>query len=777
MATLSPQQRFGLFVAMMPELSKVIAAKDWDKAVEICQHQVALVGEFDHGISNYSLARALVRAGRKDDALKALNLAVERGFTNVDRIKNDNSLKSLRDDKRFDEALRKAGHANKQASDASKHYDRKGVPLGKASSLKAGLKWLASQQLKDGSFPASEEFGPTMHFTTAISSLAGMALMTDEQYWPQVEKTLDLILSNVHQDGYIYCGQRPSFKGMWEHGFATQFLAEAVLHMQRDGKDVSAIMPKLRAATALIRRAQNIEGGWGYRALPDPHAEVGPAAAQLDALLLARRAGIEVDQRSISRGLHSQTVLMLPPGNTTFQGEWRSYSYEANAFVLESLLGWKDRPEAKIYLEAVGRVAPRDYFQHYTEQTPIPGAYWSTGNHTLGLYYSALAYRRLGKNYKEQFTHWQEQVCGDLAKCQNSKGAWKGWFGDAFGTALACLTLAADSDALAEFTISDLEAVPSASSGDAKRLAVGGDGELRLGYTIGPSKTMHASVGLERLIADIGLKKDAQRTWLLKDFSPLVPSEPVTVGTTWPVSHNFVQKFFAPFHSTVRGRMECRLIDRAGGRARVGLTALVKFGSDDAKLIQTTCMEGQFELDEAKGTVEALHLDTVSGCSAIKMFGSGGVMLDDTAFHVASQPSAGAAAPAAAPSSKDETPTQQPEKKRGSLGVALGEGAVIQMVAPDSAAAKAGLREGDVIAAIDDRPIKEQADLAAVMGTKAAGDKVRVAFKRDGKERAVDVVLGRAQAPAGQSESSQKAARLNQQLHDGNGRKRITRPR
>ena len=69
------------------------------------------------------------------------------------------------------------------------------------------------------------------------------------------------------------------------------------------------------------------------------------------------------------------------------------------------------------------------------------------------------------------------------------------------------------------------------------------------------------------------------------------------------------------------------------------------------------------------------------------------------------------------------------------MGVAFGEGAVIQMVAPDSAAAKAGLREGDVIAAIDDRPIKEQADLAAVMGTKAAGDKVRVAFKRDGKER------------------------------------------
>ena len=74
------------------------------------------------------------------------------------------------------------------------------------------------------------------------------------------------------------------------------------------------------------------------------------------------------------------------------------------------------------------------------------------------------------------------------------------------------------------------------------------------------------------------------------------------------------------------------------------------------------------------------------------------------------------------------------------------------------------MKEGDAIKAIDDRPVKEPADLTAILQTKAAGDKVRVAFKRDGKERAVDVVLGRAKAPPAKSESAQKAARLNQQL-------------
>jgi hypothetical protein len=759
---LSMPERFQKYSALSQELPKAAAAKDSAKLLDLLQQQVALVGKsgFDHGHANFNLACILARMGRKDDAIKALNLAVDQGFTDADRMKNANNLKSLRRDKRFtavlkradpdaddetsepasspekkrgilgvavddgaiiqrvgpDSAAEKAGlkpddaivriddqpikqradlvailskkaagdkirvtftRDNKQQtvdvvlaeppadadiappqppkkatppkgpspsgadrSPSSNHSQRKAAPLDKAASLKAGMKWLASQQLEDGSFPASDEFGPIMQFTVAISALSGMALMTDEQYRPQVEKTLNFILANVHKDGYIYGGRGPSFKGMWEHGFATQFLAEALLHMQRQGKDVSAILPKLQVASDLIRRAQNIEGGWGYRARPDPHAEVGPAAAQLDALLLARQAGIEVDQPCIGRGLHSQTALLVPPAeHSTFQGEWRSYSYEAKAFVLESLMGWKDRPETKAYLAALHEVTPGDYFQTYTEQTPVPGAYWSSGYHTLGLYYTAVAYRRLGKPYREQFDRWHRQVCQDLAQRQNPQGSWKGWFGDAFGTALACLTLAADGNALAAFSSSDLEAAPAAPpTANAKTLAFGRDGEISLSYTVRSAKTGNRSPSVSELVRDIGLKRKAQQTWPLQDLSPLAPSKPVTVGSTWPVSHDFVQKFFAPFHPTARGTMECCLFQRTGGRAYVGLTALVKFGADDAKLIQTTCMEGQFELDEGKGTIEAFDLFTVSGCSAFKSGGAGGVSLNDAEFRIRRAP-------------------------------------------------------------------------------------------------------------------------------------------
>ena len=106
-------ERFQRYSALSQELAKAAADKNYAKMIDLCQQQVALVGEsgFDGGRTNYNLARVLARVGRKDDALKALNLAIDQGFDNVNRIKEDKNLKSLRDDKRFDEATQKAAHA------------------------------------------------------------------------------------------------------------------------------------------------------------------------------------------------------------------------------------------------------------------------------------------------------------------------------------------------------------------------------------------------------------------------------------------------------------------------------------------------------------------------------------------------------------------------------------------------------------------------------------------------------------------------------------------
>ncbi len=69
------------------------------------------------------------------------------------------------------------------------------------------------------------------------------------------------------------------------------------------------------------------------------------------------------------------------------------------------------------------------------------------------------------------------------------------------------------------------------------------------------------------------------------------------------------------------------------------------------------------------------------------------------------------------------------------------EGAWVQTLVPDGAAKEAGIQEGDVIIAVDGKPVKETNDLQAYVARKHPGDKVVVRVWRDGKEKDITVTL------------------------------------
>jgi putative serine protease PepD len=71
-------------------------------------------------------------------------------------------------------------------------------------------------------------------------------------------------------------------------------------------------------------------------------------------------------------------------------------------------------------------------------------------------------------------------------------------------------------------------------------------------------------------------------------------------------------------------------------------------------------------------------------------------------------------------------------------------GAVIGAVTPSSAAAEAGLQEGDVIEQVGGRTVSDATDLAAAVRSHKPGDKVEVRILRDGKESTVTATLGSA---------------------------------
>ena len=79
--------------------------------------------------------------------------------------------------------------------------------------------------------------------------------------------------------------------------------------------------------------------------------------------------------------------------------------------------------------------------------------------------------------------------------------------------------------------------------------------------------------------------------------------------------------------------------------------------------------------------------------------------------------------------------------KRPYLGISAeqdkfdsGDGAHIGEVAKDGAAAKTGLKKGDIITKINEAPIYSWTELQATVSSYNTGDKINITYKRDGKE-------------------------------------------
>jgi putative serine protease PepD len=74
----------------------------------------------------------------------------------------------------------------------------------------------------------------------------------------------------------------------------------------------------------------------------------------------------------------------------------------------------------------------------------------------------------------------------------------------------------------------------------------------------------------------------------------------------------------------------------------------------------------------------------------------------------------------------------------------VGNGAQVATVEPGSAAADAGIQEGDVITAVDDRPVTSSTELTAAIRSKAPGDEVTLTVRRGADTSTVEVTLGTA---------------------------------
>ncbi len=92
------------------------------------------------------------------------------------------------------------------------------------------------------------------------------------------------------------------------------------------------------------------------------------------------------------------------------------------------------------------------------------------------------------------------------------------------------------------------------------------------------------------------------------------------------------------------------------------------------------------------------------------------------------------------------------------FGVADGKGVLVTSVGDDSPAAKAGIRAGDVITAVDGEKIEDTGDLTRALGKKKEGD-VTLTIVRDKNQRSITVTPKAASPTIGPSGTSPQVGR------------------
>ena len=86
---------------------------------------------------------------------------------------------------------------------------------------------------------------------------------------------------------------------------------------------------------------------------------------------------------------------------------------------------------------------------------------------------------------------------------------------------------------------------------------------------------------------------------------------------------------------------------------------------------------------------------------------------------------------------------QEMEEITKKVGVSEGYGVLIAQVMKETPAAASGLREGDLVVAIDGRPIVETRVLQKLVGATAAGRELAVVVLREGSRQKVRIRVGR----------------------------------
>lgn len=292
-------------------------------------------------------------------------------------------------------------------------------------SIDRGLSYLASQQNDDGSFGSGTIFSHNI----AVTALSGIAFISAGnlpgrgKYGAHLDRALKYILDHVSANGFITARDTSPHGPMYDHGFATLFLAE-VYGMA----PTPEVREKLSLAVKLIINTQNKEGGWRYLPIRG-EADISATVCQVMALRAARNCGLFVPKETIDACITYVHKCQNPDGGFRYQliqGSPSAFPRSAAALVT-------------LYNAGVYAGQPIERGLQYLEAyTPTGEVFRHENNYFYGHYYGAQAMWHAGG---EHWNRWYPAIRDELLLRQMPDGSWPDSICNEYGTAMACIIL------------------------------------------------------------------------------------------------------------------------------------------------------------------------------------------------------------------------------------------------------------------------------------------------------------------------------------------------
>jgi prenyltransferase beta subunit len=290
-------------------------------------------------------------------------------------------------------------------------------------SIESGLTWLSKQIDPSGAFQ-----GRGYAKNVAVCSLGGLAFLASGstpgrgQYGSSLDKLIAYVSSCCQSNGFIHHAESSSHGPMYEHGFATLFLAEAYGMTQAIN-----LRERVSLAVDLILSTQNAEGGWRY----EPRradADISVTICQIMALRAAKNAGFHVPNAAVEKCIAYVKKCQNADGGFMYMSQGSPSRFPRSAAGVVALLNagiyhGSEIEKGLAYLEA--------HIPSESNTTIDPYELY-------GHYYAVQAMWQAGG---KQWEKWYSAVRDYLIKQQLKNGSWRDGIGLEYGTAMACIIL------------------------------------------------------------------------------------------------------------------------------------------------------------------------------------------------------------------------------------------------------------------------------------------------------------------------------------------------